>query len=299
VPPVRPTVIEASDGTALACWDLGGDGPPALLVHGNGLVAPCWAPMVGAGAGIHAYAVDLRGHGASGPSPDGAYPWARFADDLLAIIDGLELGPDLVGVGHSCGATSLLLAARQRPDAFAAIWAWEPIVPVPGGHLGPARSEALADRASRRRSSWPSEPEARAYLEGRGMFAEFAPAAFEAYLHFALVSTAPGSAASELTLACAPETEAAVFRAAPSLEVAERLPQVSCAVRVLGGGRPSSVPASDRHQIVARLPRGEASDWEECGHFGPFQVPAAAAADLRQWLAGGAIADAGHTPSVA
>ncbi|MEA2716219.1 MAG: hypothetical protein QOI99_536, partial [Actinomycetota bacterium] len=55
----------------VAVHDLGGDGPPLVLVHATGFCGGVLRPLAaGLGGSFHAWAVDVRGHGAS-VTPDG------------------------------------------------------------------------------------------------------------------------------------------------------------------------------------------------------------------------------------
>lgn len=267
----------------LACWDFGGDGRPALLAHGTSLHGRCWAPVASElPAGLRALALDLRGHGCSEPSPDGHYDWARLASDVLAVLDQLGAS-DVVGVGHSAGATSLLLAEASRPGTFARIWAWEPIMSVPGSDLRSGRSAELAGRARKRRAQWACAQEARQYLEGRGMFAEFSPDALSSFVQGGLRPSPNGNG---VTLACDPEVEARVYEEAPAQRAWDALPRLSCPVRVLGGELSPAVPPEHVQAMTARTPGAGAVIWPGCGHFGPFCAPGPVAADIAGWALG-------------
>lgn len=285
--------VTSPDGTELACWELGPgrDGTTLVMAHGTSLHGRCWSPVAAAlPARCRALAFDMRGHGASAPSPGGNYDWALFAADALALVDGLSLGGNglggnrlggngLVGVGHSAGAATLLMAEAMRPGTFSRLWAWEPIMSVPGTDLRTGRSSELAARARKRRSQFASVAEAREYLEGRGMFAEVSAEGLEAYLDGAFVESPEGG----LELACAPDVEAAVYEAAPFHRGWEMLPQVTCPVRLLGGADSPAVPPEHLEAMAARLPRAEVCVWEGYGHFGPFRGPAQVAADIAAW----------------
>lgn len=274
-------LVAANDGTALACWDFGGEGPPLLIAHGTSLHGRCWGPVAARlPVGSRTLAIDLRGHGRSGLSPDGAYPWDRFAQDILSVVDQLGLsGTGLSGAGHSCGAASLLLAEAARPGTFDRLWLWEPIMTLPGSDLRRGRSEELAERARRRRSHWPSMADAREYLENRGMFAEVKDEAFEAFLSGAFCQGVDGG----LELACPPEVEALVYEAAPGHNAWGQLPHISSPVRLLGGESSAAVPPGDIAAIAGRLTCCDRDVWPGYGHFGPFQDPEAVAADIADW----------------
>lgn len=91
--------------------------PPALLVHGTGFVAATWRLLAEAlMPGYLVYAIDRRGHGRSSV-PKRGYEFMDFAEDLVAFIDALGI-QDTYGIGHSAGATDILLAAALRPEGF-------------------------------------------------------------------------------------------------------------------------------------------------------------------------------------
>jgi pimeloyl-ACP methyl ester carboxylesterase len=278
--------VTAEDGTRLACWDFGGKGQPVLMLHGTGLHGRCWAPVAELlRKGFRPLALDMRGHGASGRSPGGSYGWDLFATDTLAVLDQMRLAgsTQVVGVGHSAGATALLLAEAARPHSFARLWGWEPIIAVPGIDLTSRKSAELASRARRRRDQFGSPEEARAHFEGRGQFADFAPESLEAFLDGAFVESADGT----LRLACDPEDEARMYEAALGHDAWGQLPQVCCPVKLSGGAKSTAVPPGELAPIANRLPAGELSVMPTVTHYGPFEAPAAVAADISTWAAGG------------
>jgi pimeloyl-ACP methyl ester carboxylesterase len=276
--------VTARDGVRLACWDFAGAGTPLLMVHGVGLHGRCWAPVADLhlAGGSRPLALDMRAHGASGRSPDGRYGWELFAADVLDGLDGLGLAAQpggVAGVGHSAGASALLRAEADCPGSFSRIWTWEPIVSVPGSGLREQRGAEFAERARRRRSHFASVAEARAHLEGRGMFAEFCPEAFEAFLTGGLVPDDAGG----VQLACRAEDEASAYAAAAERGSWARLQAARSPVAVVGGGASPALPAPELEAIAAQLPAGEAKVLPLLGHFGPFQAPAAIAADIAGW----------------
>ena len=92
------------------------DGPPALFLHGSGQTRQSWgrtAAELGA-AGWRAYSVDHRGHGDSEWHPDGAYEHDDVAGDVLALCEGLDRPPLVIGA--SLGGSAALIAQRHRTD---------------------------------------------------------------------------------------------------------------------------------------------------------------------------------------
>ena len=114
---------------------IGSPRPPVLFVHGAYAAAWTWAEHFMphfAAHGFPAYAVSLRGHGASAGRE--ALAWASIADyvdDLGEAIDALDAAPVLVG--HSMGAM-VVMKHLERETAPAAVL----LAPVPPQGLFPS-----------------------------------------------------------------------------------------------------------------------------------------------------------------
>jgi pimeloyl-ACP methyl ester carboxylesterase len=98
-----------------------GSGPPALLLHGAGVVGEGWRPQLDALRDrFTLITLDNRGIGAS-PLPPGPVTIERMAADALAVMDALDVRRFQVA-GHSMGgliAQELALTARTRVASLA------------------------------------------------------------------------------------------------------------------------------------------------------------------------------------
>ncbi|WP_415404931.1 alpha/beta fold hydrolase [Tateyamaria sp. SN3-11] len=91
-------------------------GGPLLLIHGVGLRAEAWAPMLPhLTAQFRVTALDLPGHGHSAALPDKA-TLADFTDSIAEVLNA----PTYV-VGHSMGALIAMDMAARHPEHVAAI----------------------------------------------------------------------------------------------------------------------------------------------------------------------------------
>ena len=94
---------------------------PVVLLHGGSAHARWWDFVVPhLGPGIRALALDLRGHGDSQWSPDGAYSVADYASDVARLITSFGLERPAL-VGHSLGSFVALRYAVDHPRALAAV----------------------------------------------------------------------------------------------------------------------------------------------------------------------------------
>jgi len=102
------------DGVSLY-YETYGDGPPLLIVHGNGASIGSMAAQIEFFKRRYTViAMDSRDHGRSADSVT-ALTYEAMTDDLAALIDHLELGPVDV-IGWSDGGIEALLLGVRHPD---------------------------------------------------------------------------------------------------------------------------------------------------------------------------------------
>ena len=94
-------------------YEVSGDGPPVVLVHGFGLDMRMWDPQVSSWRPrFRVVRYDCRGFGASGPF-DPAVPYTH-AGDLVALLDHLGIGAAVLA-GLSFGGRVVLQTALAAP----------------------------------------------------------------------------------------------------------------------------------------------------------------------------------------
>ena len=125
-PPVAVRVLEA------------GDGPPLVLVHGSGMSASTWAPLMPYLGTHRLIAFDLPGFGLSDPFDYGGRSLrAHAVAQLTSLLDALGLERVPI-VGTSLGGMWALCLALDAPDRIAALGSLGvPAVALPGMHGDP------------------------------------------------------------------------------------------------------------------------------------------------------------------
>jgi pimeloyl-ACP methyl ester carboxylesterase len=117
---------------------------PALFVHGLGGSAHNWTDLAGALRNRFAVeAIDLPGHGRSGPAPRNDYSLDAHAATVIHYLDQSGRGPVHLAGNSMGGAVSVLVAAR-RPDLVRTLTLISPAVPDNRVRAFPLRNDPRA-----------------------------------------------------------------------------------------------------------------------------------------------------------
>jgi pimeloyl-ACP methyl ester carboxylesterase len=126
---------------------IGESGPPVLALHGVAESGAAFVPaLLRAARGHRAWAVDLRGHGASEHRPR-EYGIEAYVEDVLGVLE--TIGRPAVLVGRSLGAVVATVLAQEEHPLVAAVVVEEPplhlLAPTPLRRL---HEQVLALRAT-------------------------------------------------------------------------------------------------------------------------------------------------------
>lgn len=137
--------VRSGDGTRLAVW-VEGNGPPLVMVHGSIADHTTFDPFVEVlRRDVTTYAMDRRGFGASGDTPD--YAIERDFEDVAAVVDAVakRTGGPVPLWGHSYGANCAMGAATLTGKVSRLVL-YEPSLGItyPAGSIE-AAEQALAD----------------------------------------------------------------------------------------------------------------------------------------------------------
>jgi non-heme chloroperoxidase len=102
-------------------YELSGNGPPLLLVHGAFGDLRIWDPQWDYFRSNYRLArYDLRGHGRTGPSGLPRYSIFTFVDDLLSLMDVLDISAPII-CGQSWGGGIAQAFACRYPQRVSAL----------------------------------------------------------------------------------------------------------------------------------------------------------------------------------
>lgn len=281
------TLIPSIDNVTIVMHDFGGSGTPVLLSHATGFHAHCWEPLADdLSKNHHVMALDHRGYGDADAVDPGTLTWRSYGDDALAAarhMSALHNGAPLVGVGHSMGGASLLMAAQRHPELFSALFVFEPIVfpPVDPATESNRPPNPLAGGARKRRSTFPTFEAALENFTAKPPMNTFHPLAREAYVRHGFKPTALG----EVELKCIPEHEARTYETGGTSGAWDDLPSIHTRVWVISGAPAPYQPSSFAIKVAEQLPNSTYIQYDEMGHFGPLEHPATIATLVETTLA--------------
>lgn len=189
--------------------------PRLIMLNANGFNGYSYKTILEP-LGVHAIALDMRGHGMSELPIDVAAlkNWHIFRDDVVGFFNRYTEAP-LVLAGHSYGAVTGMLAMPQIKDKVSGYVGFDPVlIPalarmfnrLPGGRGFMKKRLPIARNAGRRRSTFESQEAAFERYKNRGAFRGFTDEALRDYLAGGLVPDGDG-----LKLACDPLWEQAIF----------------------------------------------------------------------------------------
>jgi pimeloyl-ACP methyl ester carboxylesterase len=117
------------------------DAEPALFVHGLGGSAHNWTDFAAVlRHRLDVEAIDLPGHGRSGPAPRGDYRLGVHAQAVIDYLEHSDRGPVHL-VGNSMGGAVSIMVASRRPDLVRTLTLISPAVPDNRPRIYPLKND--------------------------------------------------------------------------------------------------------------------------------------------------------------
>ena len=269
-------------GIRLHLLDWGGDGPLIFCVHANGYLAAMWHPIaVELTSRGRVIGVDLPGHGDSEPVMD--YRWDHLTDCVAEALRILDLGAALL-VGHSLGGALSAMCAARYPELVRAMVLADPVIlPEPLYHHPEASAKSDLYGARKRRRSWPTREAMRESLASKFAYSRWRPEMLGLYVQEGVRESAEG-----VTLKCAPETEAEIYRETLAYNLWPEIARADVPAVVLRGLSKERLLSVTAPELPGWLPRAEDRPLPEASHLVPMEYPEEVVRAVRELLTGSA-----------
>ncbi len=241
-------------------WGVPGsnDKQPFIMLHGIGRVAHSFdhiAPRFK--DNYHVYAIDMRGHGDSDWSSEGAYLVEDYAKDIEAFVEQLNLR-NIVLLGNSTGGRVVQVYAGLHPERVARLISED---------VGPERTNDIASAFARRvqqeDAGWASEEELAESLIRTG--GRVAPDLQRNYAHFGSKKREDGRV---------------VWKRDPNLvkgfiptELWENVNKITIPTIYILGGASNIVPKETQELLKARLSKVQIVTMPGLGHYPHIEAP--------------------------
>jgi len=226
--------------------------PPFIMLHGISRVAHQFdhvAPHFA--ADYHIIAIDMRGHGDSAWSPEGAYVVEDYEKDLEAFVTKLDLH-NVTLLGNSTGGRVVQVYAGLHPERVARIIVED---------VGPERTNEIASAFTRQveneANGWTSEDELVAFLKKSN--AKTPDPILRTYAHFASKTREDGRI---------------VWKRDPNLakgfvptELWRFVSQIKCPAIYILGGASRIVPPETQQKLKETLPQVQIVVMPGLGHY--------------------------------
>lgn len=216
--------------------------------------------------------------------------------DVFVNVD--ECKP-IVGVGHSMGATALIVAALEKPELFKGLILYEPILfPFPYRFLmNRMDTVPIGQAARKRRPHFPSKKDALMNYRAKSPLNSLHPEVLKDYVEHGFeddvptpTPAAPSPSAPEheaptnatatttteerVLLRCRPDYEARVYNGARKLDLFDTsLYDLKIPVWIVAGKSEFLQPSMLAYLIHLRIPNSKLIRWNDTGHFGPLVFP--------------------------
>ncbi len=272
----------SANGINQSVYEWSGTGTPLLFVHATGFHARMWDAVIELLPGVHAYAVDMRGHGLS-DKPAPPYDWKTVGADIAALSAALGLTGAL-GVGHSMGGHVLTYAQAHHPALFGALLLVDPVILPEAYYIGALEGDHFT---TRRRADWSSPDEMFDKFKTRPPFDQWPARALRDYVTYGLLPKPDGG----YTLACPPAVEGALYMHSSAANIYPEIAQIDIPVTVMRAKTPVEVnPALDftvsptAPDLASRFQRGTDVYLSEHTHFIPMEAPQLVADHIQRLL---------------
>jgi pimeloyl-ACP methyl ester carboxylesterase len=208
-------------------------------------------------------------------NPEDIGNWMDIAHDLILFLDQMKIG-GVIGVGHSLGAVTTMMAAIQRPDLFKALVLIEPVFlpPVVLAHLSQLQGVdpyemPLIKIAQKRRHHWVSRQGAFDHFREKRVFSRWSDQSLWDYVIAGLIGDGHG----EFELAYAPAWEAWIY-AHPPRTVWDLIPQVTKPTLALRGVESDTLVPEAWEVWREKQPEATFIEITDTGHLLPMEKPA-------------------------
>ncbi|PVV04479.1 hypothetical protein BB560_001025 [Smittium megazygosporum] len=209
------------------------------------------------------------------------YSWCDNARDVLSVAEQLNVpASKLVGIGHSYGASSLMVAEIMRPSTFHSIFAVDPVLMFnPNTDNAPIVIQTL-----RRKNKWSTKEDFLKYIRSKPLYASWTDECQALFVEHGI--TPDPSDPSSFILSCAPKFEAATFRGPTSAlrTLHGSTHMLTCPLHLVVGETSDVLNPALANSFISKTPLGSFSVVPNSSHLITMEYPEIIASKFYNFL---------------
>jgi pimeloyl-ACP methyl ester carboxylesterase len=272
---------------------LSDSGPPLIFLHANGYPPEAYRTFLKPFLDTYRVEAPYQRPFWPGSVPEEFKDWLGFRDDYLDYFNARQNADTqkIIGMGHSLGAMSTVMAAILEPYHFRALILIEPVLfsrswgvlmrltrPFRLLH----RFHPLIKGTLKRRNSFPDQESMFRNYRKKPIFQKLSDDVLRDYVSGLTLYNPDRS----ISLRYSPEWEARVYEISGLADwfVWSNLSRIHLPVFVLRGATTDTLWASTLDQMIDRLPNGTGYTMENAGHLAPLEKPKLLAKVVLEYL---------------
>ena len=221
-----------------------------------------------------------------GAKPADLKTWEVIADEMIAVIEGNSNNHKVVGMGHSMGASSTVLAAIKRPDLFEKLILIEPVLlprfvfvlqkVLPFSIF--KKMVPVAKIALKRKDKWADKQTVFDSWRTKKIFRDIPNEILKGLVEHNVVDDKNG-----VKLRYSKEWEAHIY--ATVLNIWPLLPKLSMPVLAIRGVKTDVISDKDWTLWKKKCPSMQFLNVEHSGHLVPFEQPEVLVRSIKEFVA--------------
>lgn len=258
------------------------DNPNLVMFHAIGMCAQVWNNAArDLARDYHVFSFDLRGHGDTEHS-GGEYTFEQLGKDVASVIQTLGLEGS-IGVGHSAGGMSMLIADSLAPGTISkGVLVDTRVGDSPMKLLTPEEQKTRIERTLHKRSVWESREVMYAAYRDRRVFKPWTDEVFADYIEGGTRLLDDGRAA----LKCLPQVEETFYQNRTELDTYKALRGLGGEYLLLVGdykGAQTPQDAAVQH-LVGETKGFQVKKLGTGSHFVPMEHPSLVLKGIRNYI---------------
>ena len=214
------------------------------------------------------------------------YSWEIFADDLIRFLDEQGL-KNIIGMGHSMGATASVIAAIKRPDLFSQLILIDPVI-FPWRFIFISKLFPISWRKKivppakisiKRRDHWESKEKLFELWRTKSVFKRISDELLKQFIEHAIVADKKNGG---VTLAYSKEWETQVYITAPY--VFSKLKKLTTPMIVIKGEKTDVIKNEIWKDWQTAQPNNHFINFKNAGHLVPLEYPKELATQILKLL---------------